>query len=161
MPTVPEKIPVLETKPGKPEKNSESPSSPEGKMETGLETNKTQVELPQISTPVPSPVEPLPEKDVITMQVEGILEEDLGPIYASLPEEAKPLFRKKGEEAATEISTMLKTLKINTARILRLIRDWLLTIPKVNKFFLEQEAKIKTDRIIDLHESTKNEPPTS
>jgi hypothetical protein len=35
---------------------------------------------------------------------------------------------------------------------LKLIREWLLIIPGVNKYFLEQEAKIKTDKIQQLYE---------
>lgn len=96
-------------------------------------------------------------KDDVLLNVERIMEHDLGGLYAELPENAKPLFKKKGEEAAQEISSMVRSLKLKVARILRLLRDWLLTIPKVNRFFLEQEAKIKTDEIIEYAEARKEE----
>ena len=94
------------------------------------------------------------------VQVEKILEDGLGPYYASLPESAKPKFRQKGEEASIEIGHMVATLQLNLKRILQLIRDWLLTIPNVNKFFLEQEAKIKTDKIVELVEEKKQDRET-
>ncbi len=96
-------------------------------------------------------------KDDATIQIEKIMEEGLGALYASLPDSAKPKFKQKGEEAATEIAVMVRTLKIQVARVLKLLRDWLLTIPNLNRFFLEQEAKIKTDRILELIEERKKE----
>lgn len=99
-------------------------------------------------------------KDEVVIEVERILEEGLGDLYASLPESARPLFKQKGEEAATEISGMVQKLHIELRRALELIRNWLMTIPKVNKFFLEQEAKIKVDLLVQLVEDRKNKPQT-
>ncbi|MFH1078447.1 MAG: hypothetical protein V1745_04195 [Patescibacteria group bacterium] len=98
-----------------------------------------------------------PMKDEVVVHVEKIMEEGLGSLYASLPDNAKPIFRTKGEEAAIEISGMIRSLKFKAARALRLLRDWLLTIPKANRFFLEQEAKIKTDRILEYVEARREE----
>ena len=67
------------------------------------------------------------------------------------------IFKKKGEEASIEISKMVRNLQLNVKRALQLIRDWLLTVPKVNKFFLEQEAKIKVDKINLLIEARKED----
>lgn len=103
------------------------------------------------------PSSPIISKDPNFLNVERILEEDLGDLYASLPESAKPKFKLKGEQAATEISRMLVSLKVNVKRVLELIRDWLLVIPHANKFFLEQEAKIKTDKIVELIETRREE----
>lgn len=88
-------------------------------------------------------------KDEVEVAVEKILEEDLGDLYSSLPASAKPLFKQKGEQVAQEISRMVRTLKIHARRVLQLIRDWLLTIPGVNRFFLEQQAKIKVDKLME------------
>lgn len=96
-------------------------------------------------------------KDEVTIEVEKVLEDGIGPFYASLPDDAKPLFKKKGEEAAREIATMVRTLHIQVKRVLQLITQWLKTIPGVNSFFLEQEAKIKTDRIVALADEHKKE----
>jgi len=35
-----------------------------------------------------------------------------------------------------------------------LIKKWLLLIPGVNKYFLEQEAKIKADEIVKMKNET-------
>lgn len=96
-------------------------------------------------------------KDEVVIEVEKILEDGLGSFYASLPEDAKPLFKRKGEEASRQISEMVRTLHVQVKRVLELIHAWLKTIPGVNKFFLEQEAKIKTDRIMALVEERKKE----
>ncbi len=103
-----------------------------------------------------APQAPAP-KDEAIIEVEKILEDGIGPFYASLPAEAKPLFKKRGEEAATEIAEMVRTVKVRVKRVLELIYIWLKTIPGVNKFFLEQEAKIKTDRIVELVEARREE----
>jgi len=97
--------------------------------------------------------------DDVTLHVEKILERDLGPLYATLPESAKPLFKKKGEEASDQIAGMLRSFRVEASRVVRLIRDWLLTIPNVNKFFLEQEAKLKTDGILE-YDAARREDAT-
>ncbi len=101
--------------------------------------------------------EPVVSKDTITIEVEKILEDGVGRFYASLPDEAKPVFKKKGEEAASEIAQMVTTLKVKIRRVMVLISNWLKTIPGVNKHFLEQEAKIKADRIVELIEARKRD----
>ncbi|MFZ2804017.1 MAG: hypothetical protein WA001_02225 [Patescibacteria group bacterium] len=106
--------------------------------------------------PVAAPVPAIP-KDEVTIEVEKVLEEGLGDVYNSLPESAKPKFKEKGERAATEISDMVRSLKVKFRDALKLVLDWLLTIPNSNKFFLEQEAKIKVDKVMELVEERKEE----
>ncbi len=96
-------------------------------------------------------------KDEVTVEVEKVLEQGLGGFYAQLPPNAKTVFRQKGEVAATEISAMVRSLNLQFKRALQLVRDWLLTIPGVNRFFLEQEAKIKVDQIKDLIEARRED----
>jgi hypothetical protein len=114
----------------------------------------------QLAAPTPAATAPQAggaQKDEVTIEVEKVLEEGLGDFYASLPPNGKILFKKKGEEASNEISKMVRSLQLNVKRALQLIRDWLLTVPKVNKFFLEQEAKIKVDKINLLIEARKED----
>ena len=99
-------------------------------------------------------------KDETVIEVEHVLEEGLGPFFESLPPDARPVFKEKGEEVATELAKMVSSLHVNVRRALRLIADWLKTIPGVNRFFLEQEAKIKTDRIVALAEERKRDQPS-
>ena len=97
------------------------------------------------------------QKDEVMTKVQSILQEGLAPLYATLPPDAKLRFQTKGLEVSTSITDMVKHLKVNTKKVLLLIRDWLLTIPSVNKFFLEQEAKIKTDKIVILEQTRKED----
>lgn len=96
-------------------------------------------------------------QDEVMLEVEKILEDGLGAYYRDWPEEAQVQFRQKGKEVSGEIANMVRTLSVQARRVLKLIHDWLLTIPSVNKFFLEQEAKIKTDRILDLENTYKED----
>ncbi|MDD5527563.1 MAG: hypothetical protein PHO56_01130 [Patescibacteria group bacterium] len=83
-------------------------------------------------------------------QIENFLARDLEEIYLGLPLEKQAEFRREGEETAKKINKLLEKTKINIGKIVDLIRKWLARLPGVNKFFLEQEAKIKADEIIKL-----------
>jgi hypothetical protein len=124
-----------------------------------LHTEEEQLpSLPEESTSSTSAsASPRTEKDPVVAEVEKILEDGLGPYFSSLPPEAQPVFKKKGEEVAAQLSEMVRTFRFNVRRALQLISDWLKTIPGVNKLFLEQEAKIKTDRILALIEERKKD----
>lgn len=90
------------------------------------------------------------EKDQITVEVENILEKGLKDVYGNLPDRLKPLFKTKGEETAKTISEMIKSTALKVGDVMKLIYNWLRIIPGLNRYFLEQEAKIKADRIIVL-----------
>ncbi len=98
--------------------------------------------------------EKVPEipKDPVLKQVEEFLSEDLLELYAEMPPVAQAQFKSKGEEVAFKIKAMIEGARIVAKEVLELITSWLRTIPGVNKFFLEQEAKIKTDKIIAFAE---------
>lgn len=89
-------------------------------------------------------------KSETRLQVEKILEEDLVDVYKTMDAKQQQAFKEKGKEVATNIEILVETLKTRAKIVLGYIRDWLSIIPGVNKFFLEQESKIKTDRIMDL-----------
>lgn len=84
--------------------------------------------------------------------IERILEEDLGDMYLQLDPALQQQFKKEGEQTASRIAQLLHRMKIRTKVIIDLIKNWLSIIPGVNKFFLEQEAKIKADKIVEMHE---------
>ena len=42
-------------------------------------------------------------------------------------------------------------------KVLRLIREWLGMIPRVNAHYLEQQSKIKTDQVMRLAQEQKEE----
>jgi len=104
-----------------------------------------------VATPPPAAI----PVDEITLEVEKILEKGLGEHYAKLGPEDQKKFKLKGEQASKEIADMVRNFQIKMKRALQLLRDWLLCIPGVNKFFLEQEAKIKVDMLVDLAEARR------
>lgn len=99
---------------------------------------------------------PLPRKivkDPTMMKVEKIMEEGLKESYEKMSPIAQQEFKIKGEETAEKIGQLLKKTHIQVKKIFALIFEWLKMIPGVNYFFLEQEAKIKTDKILALKNS--------
>lgn len=91
-------------------------------------------------------------RDEVTVRIEKILEDRVGDAYNRLSPVAKQEFKIKGEETARQIRELLSSTHIKVKKIFRLILEWLKMLPGVNRFFLEQEAKIKTDRLLALAE---------
>ncbi len=96
------------------------------------------------------PAMPRPVKDETIIKIEKILADGLNDSYQRLSPIARQEFKLKGEQTATQIRDLLKDSHVKIKKILRLILDWLRMLPGINHFFLEQEAKIKTDKIISL-----------
>ncbi len=90
------------------------------------------------------------KRDEITLSIEKVLEEGLGDSYQRLSPVAKQEFKIKGEEVAVKIRDLMNATHIKAKKIFKLIFEWLKLLPGVNRFFLEQEAKIKTDRIVRI-----------
>jgi hypothetical protein len=87
--------------------------------------------------------------------IESIMEEGLGEMYMKMLPPDQQKFRQKGEETANLIVKVLSQPKVKIKKIFELIRSWLKIIPGVNRFFLEQTAKIKTDRIVSAAKDKK------
>lgn len=83
-------------------------------------------------------------------EIDKILSEGLEDIYLKMSPEKQREFKSVGEETVQLINQMMSQSKIKLQKIVDLIRGWLSIIPGVNKFFLEQEAKIRTDKILKL-----------
>ncbi|OGG87590.1 hypothetical protein A3B87_00530 [Candidatus Kuenenbacteria bacterium RIFCSPHIGHO2_02_FULL_39_13] len=84
-------------------------------------------------------------------EIELVLQEDLETIYFKMDEAQRRMFREEGERVAREIEAIIHTGRAIAVKVLEIIKRWLKLIPGVNKFFLEQEAKIKTDKIIKIN----------
>lgn len=93
--------------------------------------------------------------DSLMEKIEKVLEEDLGDVYLKMTPDEQRIFKEKGEETASKIRILIQRFRIRVKEILKLIKEWLNAIPGVNKFFLEQESKIKTDKILEMAESEK------
>ncbi|MFH1193902.1 MAG: hypothetical protein V1661_02825 [bacterium] len=137
-----EKMPVQEkTAENLPEMAPQMPSSGE-----------TAPVLPPVPAPpiAPSSQPAISDKDEELLMIENILSEDVLPIYSQLSDARKQVFKQKGEETALKIKIMLKQAKIRAHEVFELIKKWLQMLPKISTLFLEQEAKIKTDKVLQL-----------
>lgn len=89
-------------------------------------------------------------KDELTLRVEKIMEEGFTDAYKELTTVQQQEFKIKGEETAWKIRELFKRTHLKVKEIFKLLVEWLRMLPGVNKFFIEQEAKIKADKIISL-----------
>lgn len=83
-------------------------------------------------------------------KIEKVLSDGLDETYKKMDPELQKRFKQKGEQTAVQINQMLDKAKVRSKKIMKMIRKWLSLIPGVNKFFLDQEAKIKADSIIEI-----------
>lgn len=88
-------------------------------------------------------------KDPRLIQIEEILSDGLGDIFYTLPDTARQEFRHNGEEAAKKILIILSGTKEKIGKVFQIIFNWLKTLPGVNRLFVEQQAKIKLDKILE------------
>ena len=154
------------------EQSLEQPAEPTLENESAIETENTAEEQKEDertefqekkSVPARVPpkirknIPPIPSfRDEVTVRIEKILEDGLNDSFQRLSPIAKQEFKLKGERTALEIRELLKSAHVKVKKILRLILDWLRMLPGVNRFFLEQEAKIKTDKIMALKNRPEN-----
>lgn len=82
--------------------------------------------------------------------IDNILAEGLSNIFLKMKENEQKQFKQKGEETAKKINILLSDAKTKANKIIDLIRKWLKLIPGVNKFFIEQETKLKADKIMKI-----------
>ena len=99
---------------------------------------------------VPTPSVQATEISKLHKDVESILEQNLSQIYYNIPTDKQAEFKKAGEETAKKISELLSGVKVKANKVFKLIVKWLKMIPGINKHYLEQEAKIKTDKLLEL-----------
>ncbi len=155
------------TDPFKPEKIEEAPAQfeVEKKIEVERPAEAKPVEqlpakpaeMAEVAPVTTAPAKPAAKNPALE-KIEDVLEEDLEEIYFQLPPEKQAEFKQAGEETASKIELLLKATKVKIKKVLELIFNWLKIIPGINKFFLEQEAKIKTDKILEIKEKSQMPP---
>lgn len=155
IPTSPERIPA--TPEAAPEKKLETETTaPETAPENAPETPPAETgELPSVA-PVSVPADEV-TRDPVLMKVERELEEGLWDAYKTMPAQARQRFKAEGEQVAKVIREGMATGSLVAKNVIKLIMDWLKLIPGVNKWFLRQEAKSKTDAIMAMQEEQKNQ----
>ncbi|OGL79771.1 hypothetical protein A3J43_03480 [Candidatus Uhrbacteria bacterium RIFCSPHIGHO2_12_FULL_54_23] len=110
---------------------------------------------PSAASPAaPAPATPA-EKSVQLQRIEAVLQSDLEDLYFQMDEAHRTLFKEEGEKTARAIDQLMAAARATAQKILYLIQRWLRLIPGINKFFLEQEAKIKTDKMMALADEKK------
>jgi hypothetical protein len=146
-------VPVQESSP----ERIEVPASPEGLSENISDFRKgekSKQELQKSSfRDALAKVSSLPKTGDSERQkkIDTILEDGLGEIFLKMPNVQQVTFKEEGERTVRKIDTLMSKAKVSAKKIFRLIKRWLAMIPGVNHFFLEQEAKIKTDRIMKIN----------
>ena len=139
-----------------PEVSQEQRESNEGEATEGDLNERAETTAPAAAPAAPAAPTTAPvAKDPVLVDLEEILADDLTDLFLALPDDKKLAFKAKGEETAATIKTMMETGKVKVKKILDLLLDWLGMIPGVNKFFLEQEAKIKADNVLKYAEEQK------
>jgi|AntRauTorckE6833_2_1112554.scaffolds.fasta_scaffold00031_63 hypothetical protein len=83
-------------------------------------------------------------------QIDKILSEDMSAIFLNLPKDKQKEFKEEGEKTVVKVNELMEKAKVKVNKIIKLIKNWLGIIPNANKHYLEQEAKIKTDKILKL-----------
>jgi len=131
-----------------PEQKFETPSEKQEEVSEKIEEGKSGAEMPGVSGALPtSAIQRHKERE---KEIERVLEQDLEDFYLSMGEEKRMEFKISGEKTARAINTMIETGKLQAKKIIELIRQWLSIVPGINKFFVEQQTKIKTDKIMQM-----------
>jgi hypothetical protein len=107
-------------------------------------------EQPSVSFPPSHVVGKKSTKTEIGQKIEEILSQDLEIFTEKLSPIEKKKFEIKTEETAGAIEKIINSAKIASQKILNIIKRFLRLLKGVNRFFIEKESKIKTDKILDL-----------
>ncbi len=85
--------------------------------------------------------------------IDDVLSEGLDQVFLKMDPQTQRRFKEEGEKTASKINLLLNKAKVGVSKIIVLIKRWLGLVPGANKFFLEQEAKIKADKILKIKKS--------
>lgn len=154
-PISPEQPSEAVERPTAPEKGAEAKVEQAPEQEKAAEQEKekiikTQEQIEQGTAGIATAGTAARQKEEREKKIEEIMSEDLADIYVTMPPNTQQEFKQKGEETAREINSLLDKAKLKVRKVLKLLKKWLAIVPGINKFFLEQEAKIKTDEIVKL-----------
>ena len=154
-------IPAAAPAPEK-EKSPEAPKDQESRKETAPKDADVRVSAAETVPAAPKTAAARQSaasetKDKYRVRVERALEQNLWDLYFALPQGAREKFKAEGETAAMALRDAIEGKRVRPNQVLRPILRWLKTIPKVNPYFLEQEAKIKTDMVMNLVNERRQE----
>ena len=144
------RIPKQETRDTSEQQPIESHTD-EGFLDEAIDGLRSKLRRPKKQKPTTIPQ----IRDEVTVKVEKIMEEGMADAFKELNPIERQEFKIKGEETALQIRELLKATHIKIKKIFRLLFEWLKMLPGINRFYLEQEAKIKADKIISLQDQYK------
>lgn len=134
---VSEKISESEIDKLKAEKNKEQASL--------IDKQRQEVLIPKTNSIVNDDYHLIREKEIDSCLSEGLEE-----TFLAMSPQTQKRFKEEGEATAAKINILLDAARINIGKIINLIRRWLGLITGVNRYFIDQEAKIKADKIIKI-----------
>ncbi|MFZ5364597.1 MAG: hypothetical protein ACOZBH_00080 [Patescibacteria group bacterium] len=132
-----------------------------GDQQKMIEPKIAPEKIPSAEKPAPAPAatpgavsrkqpEKPPAIDLELKAVRDVMQENIKELFLAMTPGQQKQFKEEGVRTAKEISGLLHQVKVNTKRILDLIKRWLSRLPGINKYFLEQESKIKLDRLLEI-----------
>lgn len=122
----------------------------------GLDSAIAKLNAESITQKAPHKKQTVRFKSETQKKIEDILSEDLAEAYLSMTPQQRIAFKEKGEEISNNVARMVERGRLKVKKVIQWIRDWLRMIPSVDKFFFEQETKIKVDKIVAYHEKRQN-----
>ncbi|MFA6391214.1 MAG: hypothetical protein WCW66_00485 [Patescibacteria group bacterium] len=122
------------------------------KLESEINRQEKSIHSVTASLPIKqmTPTKPQVVKSATRKQIEGILSEDLKELFQGMDAAHKAEFKRQASETASALEILIASAKATARKVVKLISTWLKLIPGINEFFLEQEAKIKTDKLMEL-----------
>lgn len=149
-----EKIPQSVSNSERPEveiiSETKAEKEPVFEKKESAKASKRKILVKATSTIVPDLDEPDAYQQKQIQAIEEVLSSGLDKTFLDMSPQERALFKSEGEKTALKISTLLSKARVNADKIVKLIKEWLKLIPRVNRYFLEQEAKIKTDKVLNI-----------
>lgn len=146
----------IENEPSTPEKSEQMDlaveNNQENQAEDFLEISEVGQSLSELPSEAPASVQagqPMSYEER-GKKVESIMSDGLEDEFVQMSPEEQAEFKRVGEETAIKINELLEKAKVKIKKVLDLLKIWLKLIPGANKFFIEQEAKIRADKIAQL-----------
>jgi hypothetical protein len=139
-----------------PVNQTEKTKNPEKQTEQVLSTPRQAAERLKPSAVTGAPTAPKSASASTDFQqqrsaaIDDILSAGLNEVFLKMDAKKQQEFKKQGEITVIKINLLLNRTQVKINKIIDLIRAWLKLIPGVSRFFLEQETKIKADKIIKI-----------
>lgn len=133
-----------------PEKQENSPERVIAEIEDKEKIDKVEAKVKEIVKPRNSAPQAISFYKRRALEIDKILSEGMHETFLALSPKKQQEFKLEGEKTVEKINKLLDKTKIKVDKIIDLIKRWLKVIPGINQYFLEQEAKIKADKIINI-----------